>query len=86
MGYSTVLDEMNFPAISKADDPDIGMLKNPRLVSETNKTLMKTIKSHTDKGEFIVTIGGDHSLGIGTVGATLNAVSLRSKYLYKKKK
>ncbi|KNZ52237.1 arginase [Puccinia sorghi] len=64
---------MNFPAISKADDPDIGMLKNPRLVSETNKTLMKTIKSHTDKGEFIVTIGGDHSLGIGTVGATLNA-------------
>ncbi|KAI9604855.1 hypothetical protein H4Q26_002825 [Puccinia striiformis f. sp. tritici PST-130] len=38
-----------------------------------NKTLMSTINSHTDKGEMIVTIGGDHSLAIGTLSGTLNA-------------
>ncbi|KAI9608212.1 hypothetical protein KEM48_003345 [Puccinia striiformis f. sp. tritici PST-130] len=73
VGYSTILDELNLSAISKQDDPDIGILKNPRLVSETNKTLMSTINSHTDKGEMIVTIGGDHSLAIGTLSGTLNA-------------
>ncbi|PLW06143.1 hypothetical protein PCANC_25177 [Puccinia coronata f. sp. avenae] len=73
VGYSTVVDQLNLSAISKEDDPDIGILKNPRLVSETNKTLMETINSHTEKGEFIVTIGGDHSLAIGTLSGTLNA-------------
>jgi arginase len=75
VGYSTVLDELNLSTVLKQDDPDIGILKNPRLVSETNKSLMNTINSHTDKGEFIVTIGGDHSLAIGTLSGTLNAVS-----------
>jgi arginase len=75
VGYSTVVDQLSLSAISKEDDPDIGILKNPRLVSETNKTLMETINSHTEKGEFIVTIGGDHSLAIGTLSGTLNAVS-----------
>ncbi|EFP90177.1 Arginase, catabolizes arginine to ornithine and urea [Puccinia graminis f. sp. tritici] len=73
VGYSTALDELNLSTVLKQDDPDIGILKNPRLVAETNKSLMNTINSHTEKGEFIVTIGGDHSLAIGTLSGTLNA-------------
>ncbi|WAQ92455.1 hypothetical protein PtA15_16A363 [Puccinia triticina] len=69
VGYSTVLVELNLSTILKKDN----LLKTPRLVSKTKKTLMKIIDSHTANGEFVVTIGGDHSLAIGTLSGTLNA-------------
>ncbi|MBW0476152.1 hypothetical protein O181_015867 [Austropuccinia psidii MF-1] len=73
VGYSTILDPLEPLKIPKQDDPDIGKLKNPLSVVQTNKQLMEKINSHTKNGELIVTIGGDHSLGIGTLSATLNA-------------
>lgn len=73
VGYSTVVDELDPSTVLKKDDPDLGILKNPRLVSETNRNLMKKIQTHTEKGRLIVTIGGDHSLAIGTLSGTLNA-------------
>ncbi|KAI8457673.1 arginase [Phakopsora pachyrhizi] len=73
VGYTTILDEITPICISPEDDPDIGILKNPRLVSETNKNLVKTIERHTKEGELVVTVGGDHSLAIGTLSGTLSA-------------
>jgi len=43
-------------------DPPIGILKNPRLVSGVCKELRDVVKSHCEKGQLVLTIGGDHSL------------------------
>lgn len=60
-----------FEEINAADDPPIGILKNPRLVSRVNESVAKAVGDHGSKGELPVTLGGDHSLAIGTVSGTL---------------
>jgi len=60
-----------FEEINAAIDPPIGILKNPRLVSRVNESVAKVVGEHGSKGELPVTLGGDHSLAIGTVSGTL---------------
>jgi arginase len=60
-----------FEEINAANDPPIGILKNPRLVSRVNESVAKVVGDHGSKGELPVTLGGDHSLAIGTVSGTL---------------
>jgi len=60
-----------FEEINAANDPPIGILKNPRLVSRVNESVAKVVGEHGSKGELPVTLGGDHSLAIGTVSGTL---------------
>lgn len=60
-----------FEEINAANDPPIGILKNPRLVSRVNESVAKVVGQHGLKGELPVTLGGDHSLAIGTVSGTL---------------
>jgi len=60
-----------FEEINAATDPPIGILKNPRLVSRVNESVAKVVGEHGSKGELPVTLGGDHSLAIGTVSGTL---------------
>jgi len=60
-----------FEEINAADDPPIGKLKNPRLVSCVNQSVAKVVGDHGSKGELPVTLGGDHSLAMGTVSGTL---------------
>ncbi|ORY65652.1 hypothetical protein BCR35DRAFT_308594 [Leucosporidium creatinivorum] len=51
-------------------DPDIGKLKKPRLVSKVTKELAERVYAHSSKGQLTVTLGGDHSLAMGTVSGT----------------
>ena len=51
-----------FEEINAANDPPIGILKNPRLVSRVNESVAKVVAEHGSKGELPVTLGGDHSL------------------------
>jgi hypothetical protein len=51
-----------FEEIKAADDPPIGVLKNPKLVSRVTQSVAKVIGDHIAKGELPVTLGGDHSL------------------------
>jgi len=60
-----------FEEINAVNDPPIGILKNPRLVSRVNESVAKVVGDHGSKGELPVTLGGDHSLAIGTVSGTL---------------
>jgi len=60
-----------FEEINAAIDPPIGILKNPRLVSRVNESVAKVVGEHGSRGELPVTLGGDHSLAIGTVSGTL---------------
>ncbi|GAA6027824.1 hypothetical protein JCM8097_001734 [Rhodosporidiobolus ruineniae] len=61
------------PLVSDTPDPDIGKLKKPRLVSKVNQEVAERVYSHASKGELTVTLGGDHSLAMGTVSGTFKA-------------
>ncbi|KAI0093905.1 Ureohydrolase [Irpex rosettiformis] len=52
-------------------DPDIGKLKNPRVVSKVCEAVAKSVGSHAKQGVLPVTLGGDHSLAMGTISGTL---------------
>ncbi|KAF8350603.1 arginase [Amanita rubescens] len=62
-----------FEDINSFDDPPIGILKNPRLVSRVTESVAKVIGGHARKGRLPVTLGGDHSLAMGTISGTLSA-------------
>ncbi|KAF8891179.1 arginase [Infundibulicybe gibba] len=51
-----------FEEISAADDPPIGILKNPRLVSRVTESVANVVGGHAKRGELPITLGGDHSL------------------------
>jgi arginase len=51
-----------FEDIQAANDPPIGKLKRPRLVSKVAKAVAESVGTHTKMGYLPVTLGGDHSL------------------------
>jgi len=60
-----------FEDINTATDPPIGILKNPRLVSRVTRSVAEVVGEHVAKGELPITLGGDHSLAMGTISGTL---------------
>lgn len=60
-----------FEEITTENDPPIGILKNPRFVSKVAEGLAKVVGDHARKGELPLTLGGDHSLAMGTISGTL---------------
>jgi len=62
-----------FEDINATADPPIGILKNPRLVARVTEAVAKAVGAHAKKGELPVTLGGDHSLAMGTISGTLDA-------------
>jgi len=61
-----------FEDISTEADPPIGKLKNPRLVSTVTEAVAKVVGGHASKGHLPLTLGGDHSLAMGTIAGTLS--------------
>jgi arginase len=51
-------------------DPEIRKLKQPRYVARVTEAVSKAVKSHIEKGQLALTLGGDHSLAMGTVAGT----------------
>jgi arginase len=63
LGWNVQFDgHHQFEEISAASDPPIGKLRNPRLVSKVTEAVAKTVGGYAKKGQFPVTLGGDHSL------------------------
>ena len=48
------------------DDPNIGKLKKPRYVSNVTRAVSKSVSDACSHGSIPLTVGGDHSLAIGT--------------------
>ncbi|KAF8527043.1 arginase [Gautieria morchelliformis] len=61
-----------FEDISADTDPQIGKLKNPRMVSRVTKAVADVVGSHAGRGSLALTLGGDHSLAMGTISGTLS--------------
>jgi arginase len=56
----------------KADtNQEVGIVKRPRLVSRVTKEVATVIGGHAKAGRLPLTLGGDHSLALGTVSGTL---------------
>lgn len=61
-----------FEELEARDDLPIGILKNPRLVSRVTEAVSQVVGSHAKNGSLPITLGGDHSLALGTVSGTLS--------------
>jgi len=52
-------------------------MKNPRAVSAVTKRIADQVYTHAKEGRLVLTLGGDHSIAIGTIGGTAKAIRER---------
>lgn len=60
-----------------AEDPDHRGMKQPRAVSAVTERLSSQVYNYAKDGKFVLTLGGDHSIAIGTVSGTARAIRER---------
>lgn len=60
-----------------SSDPDYRNMKNPLAVSAVTKQLSNQVYEHAKHGRLVLTLGGDHSIAIGTVAGTSRAIKER---------
>ncbi|KAF2863020.1 arginase [Piedraia hortae CBS 480.64] len=63
--------------IIPASDPDYRRMKKPKSVSAVTEQLSKQVYEHAKEGRFVLTLGGDHSIAIGTIAGTAQAIRKR---------
>ena len=56
------------------NDPDYRGMKKPKAVCSVTKQLSKQVYEHAKNGRFVLTLGGDHSIAIGTISGTAKAM------------
>ncbi|KAK4946129.1 hypothetical protein LTR28_007885, partial [Elasticomyces elasticus] len=56
----------SYSELMPKEDPDYRNMKNPLAVSAVTQTLSKQVYEHAKEGRFVLTLGGDHSIAIGT--------------------
>ncbi|KAG9224526.1 hypothetical protein PLEOSDRAFT_1067181 [Pleurotus ostreatus PC15] len=59
--------------INESKDPKIGRMRRPRLVSKACEKVYNIVEDHAKAGNIVLTLGGDHSLGMATIGGTIEA-------------
>ena len=67
----------NYSELRPADDPEVHRMKQPRFVSAVTKQVSDQVYAHARAGKLVLTLGGDHSIAIGTVSGTAKAVRER---------
>ncbi|KAJ2688050.1 Arginase, catabolizes arginine to ornithine and urea [Coemansia sp. RSA 1285] len=72
MGYAVSLSEGmdKYAAMRPASDPPIGILKNPRYVAGAARRVSDQVRAHCEAGRLAVTLGGDHSIAMGTLSGS----------------
>jgi len=60
-----------------SEDPDHRNMKKPRAVSAVTEQLSQQVYEHSRAGRLVVTLGGDHSIAIGTISGTAQATRER---------
>lgn len=60
-----------------AEDPDYRKMKNPLAVSAVTQKLADQVYNQAREGRMVLTLGGDHSIAIGTVAGTAKAIRER---------
>lgn len=60
-----------------SEDPDHRNMKKPKAVSAVTKALSQQVYEHARQGRFVLTLGGDHSIAVGTISGTAKAIRER---------
>jgi arginase len=63
--------------VMPAEDSDYRGMKKPRAVCAVTHKLSSQVYEHASKGRFVLTLGGDHSIAIGTISGTAKAMRER---------
>lgn len=66
-----------YSELMPTSDPDHRNMKKPRAVSAVTKQLSSQVYEHAREGRFVLTLGGDHSIAIGTISGTAKATRER---------
>lgn len=79
LGYSLHGDEdvNNYTNLNIPSDTPYRNMKNPRAVSAVTQQLSEQVYKQARLGRFVLTLGGDHSIAIGTIAGTAKAVRER---------
>lgn len=67
----------SYEDILPKEDPDHRGMKKPRAVSAVTEALSTQVYDHAKEGRFVLTLGGDHSIAIGTISGTAKAIKER---------
>lgn len=79
LGYTLHHDDTvhNYSSLMPSSDPEYRNMKNPLAVSAVAKQLSSQVYEHAKHGRLVLTLGGDHSIAIGTVAGTSKAIKER---------
>lgn len=67
----------NFNEMRMVDDEPHRGMKNPRAVSAVTEKLAAQVYEQAREGRMVLTLGGDHSIAIGTIAGTAKAIRER---------
>lgn len=67
----------SYADVRPASDPPYRGMKNPRYVSAVTRKLAGQVHEHAKEGRFVLTLGGDHSIAVGTIAGTSRALRQR---------
>ncbi|KAI9775757.1 MAG: Arginase, catabolizes arginine to ornithine and urea [Geoglossum umbratile] len=67
----------DYVSIRPASDPDYRSMKNPIAVSAVTQRLSEQVYEHASQGRCVLTLGGDHSVAIGSIAGVARAVRER---------
>lgn len=67
----------SYSELIPAEDPDYRGMKRPKLVSAVTKQVSDQVYSHAKAGKLVLTLGGDHSIAMGTISGTARAIRER---------
>ena len=62
----------DYTQLRPASDPPVGKLLNARYVSAVTESVAKSVAAHLKEGSLALTLGGDHSIALGTVAGTMS--------------
>jgi arginase len=79
LGYDLHHDDTvhSYKELIPTSDPSHRGMKNPRAVSAVTQRLCAQVYAHAIEGRCVLTLGGDHSIAIGSVAGTARAVRER---------
>jgi arginase len=67
----------NYSEMLPTDDPDYRGMKRPKFASAVTKEVSEQVYNYAKTGKLVLTLGGDHSIAIGTVSGTARAIRER---------
>lgn len=79
LGYDLKYDGAvhSFKSLIPSHDPDHRRMKNPRAVSNVTQKLCQQVYDQSVSGRMVLTLGGDHSIAIGSVAGVAKATKER---------